>query len=219
MQHGKKYCAPAVEPDSNPVPAHPGVVRPGVMACGWILAVALAAGPLNATAQSGAPDANLTASAPETGPTSKQGIGIQLGFNSGYKKAMLTYETRPLWGYQFAPGRGKLSLSLELGVSYWKARHDDPDSMWQISAIPIMRWWPTQGFFLEAGVGPTLLNRTEFAGHDLSTQFQFGSYLGVGALINDRHHIGVHYSHYSNANIKKPNPGLNVIQFAYTYRF
>src|SRR5690606_25422345 len=84
-----------------------------------------------------------------------QGLGIQLGYNSDYRRAALVYESPSLWTHRFEGG-SKVNLDLELGVSYWDAKHGDPSSMWQLSAIPILRWWPTDAFFVEAGVGPTV---------------------------------------------------------------
>ncbi|MBB5215052.1 acyloxyacyl hydrolase [Parapusillimonas granuli] len=151
--------------------------------------------------------------------SSGSGLGIQLGFNSGYRKAMLAYETPALWSHRFSGDWGRVDLGVELGVAYWDARRDDPNSMWQLSAIPILRWWPADAFYVEAGVGPTVTSRTVFAGRELGTRFQFGSYLGAGFTVQDRHRIGLRYAHYSNANIKKPNMGLDILQLTYTYRF
>lgn len=147
------------------------------------------------------------------------GLGLQLGFNSDYRKATLAYETPALWSHRFSGDWGRLDLGVELGVSYWDSRREDPTSMWQLSAIPILRWWPGESVYLEAGVGPTIMSRSEFAGRELGTRFQFGSYLGAGFTIQDRHRIGIRYSHYSNASIKKPNMGLDIFQLTYTYRF
>lgn len=148
-----------------------------------------------------------------------QGVGLALGYNSDYEKLTLSYDTPTLWTHQFQNSESHIDLDLELGLSYWNARRGSPSSMWQVSAIPIIRWWPTAGFYIEGGVGPTVLSRSQFAGEDLSTRFQFGSYLGTGLLLNKRHRVGVRYAHYSNANIKKPNPGLDLIELNYTYRF
>lgn len=150
-------------------------------------------------------------------PVFKQGLALHLGYHSDYKKATLAYESPKIWTHQFQNGWGRLDLDVELGVSYWKA--DRSQSMWQLSAIPMLRWWPNEGVYLEIGSGPTVLSRSEFAGSDLGTHFQFGSHLGTGILINDAHRIGIRYSHYSNAGIKKPNPGLDVIGVAYSYQF
>jgi len=146
-------------------------------------------------------------------------MGLQLGYHSSYTKTTLAYETPKLWTHTFGQDWGRIDLTVEMGVSYWKARRDEPDTMWQLSAIPMLRWWPNDAVYLELGSGPTIANRSEFAGRDLSTRFQFGSHLGVGILIQKSHRLGIRYSHYSNAGIKKPNPGLDLLQVAYTYRF
>lgn len=160
--------------------------------------------------------------APTDGPTANtgtQGWGLRVGYNSDYRKIALVYETPTWWSYQSHNGWGRLDLGAELGVSYWKAEHRDPDSMWQLSAIPMLRWWPNETFYAEAGVGPTVLSRTRFAGKEFGSAFQFGDHVGLGMVINRAHRIGVRYSHFSNAGIKKPNPGLDVVQLTYTYQY
>src|SRR3546814_19293986 len=74
--------------------------------------------------------------------------------------------------------------------------------MWQLSATPMLRWWPAEFFYAEIGVGVTGLSRTHFAGRDLGSAFQFGNHAGVGVLINDAHRIGLRYSHFSTAGLK-----------------
>src|SRR5690606_2897393 len=116
-------------------------------------------------------------------------------------------------------GAGRIDLNAELGLAYWDARRGTPGSMWQLSAVPVIRWWPVDTVFLEAGVGPTVLSRSEFADHDLGTRFQFGSHFGVGMLIGNAHRIGLRYSHFSNAGLSKPNPGLDLLTLSYSYAF
>lgn len=147
-----------------------------------------------------------------------QGFSLQYGYNSKYQRFGLAYETSPLWSHAFE-NSGQLHLSLELGAGYWKADRHDPDSMWHISAVPMVRWWPADTYYLELGVGPSLLSRTNFAGKELSTRFQFTSHVGAGFVVNDVHRFGLRYTHVSNASIKTPNPGLDLIEASYTYRF
>lgn len=192
---------------------------PAGLLCSFFTAAAMF-GPSSILAQPvDAAGSNGSAGVETREPSSGQGLGLQLGFNSGYRKATLAYETPALWSHRFSGDWGRLDLGVELGISYWDSRHEDPTSMWQLSAIPILRWWPHDSVYLEAGVGPTVMSRSEFAGRELGTRFQFGSYLGAGFTIQDRHRIGVRYSHYSNASIKKPNMGLDIFQLTYTYRF
>jgi len=146
------------------------------------------------------------------------GWGLRVGYNSDYRKIGLMYETPTWWSHQSQNGWGRLDLGAELGVSYWKAEHGKPDSMWQLSATPMLRWWPSDAFYAEIGIGATVLSRTHFAGHDLSTAYQFGDHVGVGTVIG-AHRIGLRYSHFSNAGLKKPNPGLDLLQLTYTYQF
>ncbi|HWL28393.1 MAG TPA: hypothetical protein VNQ97_05750, partial [Burkholderiaceae bacterium] len=73
-------------------------------------------------------------------PSTSHGIGLRFGYNDDYRKITLTYETPTIWSYQSQSGWGRLDLGAELGVAYWTAQSGDPDSMWQLSATPMLRW-------------------------------------------------------------------------------
>ena len=73
--------------------------------------------------------------------------------------------------------------------------------------------------YLEAGVGVNRFSHTRFADKTISTQFQFGSHVGVGVNLSPGSRLGLRYSHYSNAAIKRPNDGLDVFQLTYTHAF
>ncbi len=150
------------------------------------------------------------------------GIGIHYGLGNRYSRLSLQYETPSLWTYSFGGSLGRVDLTPDIGVAYWRA-HDgqQPSSVWQLSAIPMFRWWlgEDQRFYVEAGVGPTVFNHTSFANKHYSTAFQFGDHIGMGYLLDRHSRIGVRFSHFSNADIKTPNPGMEVIQASYTYQF
>jgi len=150
--------------------------------------------------------------------TAGAGLGLQLGYHSDYQRASLVYETPSLWTHQFRNDWGKVDLQVALGVSYWHSTRYDATSMGQIGAIPVVRWWPNEYFFVEIGSGPTLFSRNKFANHRLSTHFQFGSRIGMG-MATKHGQVGIHYAHYSNANIRKPNPGLDLLEVMAIYRF
>ncbi|SAI35716.1 lipoprotein [Bordetella ansorpii] len=148
------------------------------------------------------------------------GLGIHYGVGDHYQRVTLQYETPSIWTVNFGGNWGRLDLTPEFGVSYWWAQGDrSPDHVWQANAIPMFRWWTSDRFFLEAGVGATVFSHTTFADKTISTAFQFGDHIGAGFLLNDNSRIGVRYSHFSNASIKRPNPGLNVLQLTYLYQF
>ena len=65
--------------------------------------------------------------------------------------------------------------------------------------------------FAEIGIGLHYLNHSRYGVKNLSTNFQFGDHFGIGCNLNRSGSIRISYrfQHYSNANIRKPNPGIN----------
>lgn len=124
-------------------------------------------------------------------------------------------ESRVLWRRRLGGSRARVELSMELGVSAWMPHKDrESGGMWQLSAVPVWRFWASDEspHFIELGVGPSLLSRKRFAGRQLSTHFQFADHIGLGRRIGEQNRLGLRLSHFSNASIKRPNPGLDVLQ-------
>ena len=151
------------------------------------------------------------------------GFGIHLGSGDRYSRFELQYETPSIWTQSFGGSLGRLDITPEVGLAYWHAHDGEPGpgSVWQLNLIPMFRWWlgSSQRFYVEAGVGPTVFNHVRFADKNYSTAFQFGDHIGMGYLLDKHSRIGLRYSHFSNADIKEPNPGFEVIQATYTYEF
>lgn len=160
----------------------------------------------------------------DTGPAVSQGMdfsgfGVRWGYNDRYQRFGLSYETRPWWVYN-TESWGQVTASTEVLAAGWRASGGrDPGSLWQLGVTPILRWWPTEYVYGEIGVGANVFSRTTFADRGLGSAFQFGSHIGVGMLLNERHRLGLRYIHYSNADIKSPNQGLDVFELTYTLRF
>ncbi|MFV0679721.1 acyloxyacyl hydrolase [Ottowia sp.] len=77
-------------------------------------------------------------------------------------------------------------------------------------------------FFVEAGIGMRLLSHVHVSpSHTMSTAFQFSDEIGTGLQFGreGRATLGVRYQHISNANIKKPNPGMDFFTVYFGYRF
>ncbi|RTZ45836.1 acyloxyacyl hydrolase [Candidimonas sp. SYP-B2681] len=148
------------------------------------------------------------------------GISVRAGVGEHYQRIELAWESPSLWRHQFSGGYGRLDLIAEVGAAYWKAKGSrSPSDSWQFSAIPILRWTLNERYYIEAGVGPTAFTRTRFADKVISTAFQFGDHIGVGAYLSNTSRLGLRFSHFSNASIEKSNPGLNIVQLTYTYRY
>jgi lipid A 3-O-deacylase len=153
-------------------------------------------------------------------PGANGGIGLNVGMGSKYNRANLNYETAPFWRYQFGGNWGRLEATGEFGAAYWWAHSNrTPATVWQFIATPMLRWWVNDRFYIEGGVGPSLFTHTQFAGETISTAFQFADQIGLGFQLTQNSRLGLRYSHFSNANIKRPNPGLDVTQVTYTYQF
>jgi lipid A 3-O-deacylase len=148
------------------------------------------------------------------------GVGVHYGVGEHYTRAELLYETPSTELYRFDGNWGRIELNGELGAAYWSASGSrDPSHVWQFNAIPMFRWWMSERFYVEAGVGATAFTSTSFADKKIGSSFQFGDHLGVGFLVTPNNRLGIRYSHFSNAGIKRPNPGLDVVQVTYSYQF
>ena len=89
----------------------------------------------------------------------------------------------------------------------------------------MLRLYPAglgHGWFAEASIGPNWIApvyRNE--ARMFSTSFNFGDRIAVGRRFgeNDAREIFVGFEHFSNASIKKPNPGQNFVQMRYAGHF
>ncbi len=92
--------------------------------------------------------------------------------------------------------------------------HRDSDKghqdLYQISAVPMLRYrLGSSSWYVEGGIGVSLFSHTQIGGRRISTAFQFSDNLGFGMQINRSLSIAYRFSHFSNASIRKPNPGIN----------
>jgi lipid A 3-O-deacylase len=111
---------------------------------------------------------------------------------------------------------GRSTTHLQLGGSLWRV----PDirgtnRRFDLNATPVWRSMNSWGY-VEAGIGGYLLSKTiNSPEHRLPSSFQFGSHLGVGVRLGEGT-IGVALQHLSNAGLKQPNGGIDLILVQYT---
>jgi lipid A 3-O-deacylase len=130
------------------------------------------------------------------------------------------------WHRDFVIGR--LSGYWEASFGRWNS-DDGPDggSAWvtQIGVTPVLRLYPHSWggrWFVEGGIGGNFLlpiYRSE--SKRFSTAFNFGDHLAIGRRFGhgDRHELALRIQHFSNAGIRKPNPGEDFLQLRYSRRF
>lgn len=122
---------------------------------------------------------------------------------------------------------GALTSYWDLFISQWHAPALGSGSRnyTQLGAIYTWRYrfgGGSSAWFAEGGVGGTVMDHLyKTPDRTFSTAFQFTEVLGVGRSFgeNGRHELTLRLQHFSNAGIKKPNPGENFVRLRYTYHF
>ncbi len=129
----------------------------------------------------------------------------------------LAYRTAPLWQTQWMRRPVTLGLEYSLGLVH-SSTEPYARNLFHIGATPVVRWWITPATGVELGIGANLFSGTHIAGKQISTAFQFGDTVGVVHRLQGRPwRLGLRFIHYSNADIKRPNPGQNYLQLHIGY--
>lgn len=119
--------------------------------------------------------------------------------------------------YSLAQWQPGLSLRLAGGVLLLPG--DEGDDNAALIVTPAFRYTfadtATQPF-VEAGVGGALFLDTRYEGRNLSTAFQFEDRIAAGLHVG-RGEVALAFTHYSNADIKKPNNGLDMVTLGYRH--
>jgi len=155
-----------------------------------------------------------------------QGLDLALAAGTGShrvdKLALVLGWTRPEPLWQGTTWRLRLRHEAELAT--WRVP-GAPDVQ-ELGYSPVLRLErPLAGsstrFFVEGSIGVRLLSGTHVGEHSLSTAFQFSDQLGLGWQwgAQGRHTLGLRLQHISNADIKRPNPGMNFWQLVYRHKF
>jgi lipid A 3-O-deacylase len=135
--------------------------------------------------------------------------------------------TRP-WRWHRAFAAGRASGHWEASFGGWSSElgGGERSNAWvtQLGLTPVLRWhpraWGERGF-IEAGIGANLLLPI-YRSRDkrFSTAFNFGDHLAVGWHVGDRrqHELSLRLQHFSNAGIRRPNPGEDFVQLRWAWR-
>jgi len=147
------------------------------------------------------------------------GAFLQLGVAEGTDAATAGLTWR--WHRQWTLGPGAVSGYWAAAISGWRYAAADGaghSSLGQVSFTPVVRYTPAGGaanWFIEGGIGATYTNRVYATeGRTFSTRFNFGDQIAIGAVFGAarEYEVSLRYEHYSNADLKLPNPGQNFIQ-------
>jgi hypothetical protein len=105
--------------------------------------------------------------------------------------------------------------------------NSDNSDLVDISLTPVFRYQRDANLssgvtpYMEAGTGPHLISNTRLGFQKYSTAFQFGTLLGFGLGFgeNGQYEVAYRFQHISNADIKKPNDGINLHLLRLGYSF
>lgn len=150
-------------------------------------------------------------------------VYVQAGTGRGTHTSVAGATWSWRWQRDFAGGR--LDGYWEASFGRWSTEQGEGDSsalITQMGITPVLRW--TTGaapgaWFVEGGIGGNvILPLYRSRDKRFSTAFNFGDHLAVGRRFGDeyRHEWSLRLQHFSNAGIKRPNPGADFVQLRYT---
>ncbi len=120
----------------------------------------------------------------------------------------------------FESDYGRLSGYYEASVSYWEK---EGVKVGVVAFSPVFAYYfgskdNSIQPYVEAGIGVAYISKTKIKGRDMASNFQFEDRVGLG-IKTGAYDFNVRYMHYSNAGLKKPNDGIDIIMFTLAYRF
>jgi hypothetical protein len=105
-------------------------------------------------------------------------------------------------------------LNVELGLI-----HTPGKVVGVVSAGPVWRFpVGSSRFHVDLRVAPTLISADEFGDSEMGGHFHVTSSLSIGTSIGEARRFRIHleFAHTSNADLDKPNPGLDMIGIRFT---
>ena len=146
-------------------------------------------------------------------------LGGLAGSLDGYHSIALSYQTAPFWQGELAAHPLDVSLEYSLGMVRAASGQSNRDLL-HVGVTPFARWWFASNTGVELGVGANVFSGTHLGDKNISTTFQFGSSVGLfHRLQGTPWLLGLRLTHYSNADIKQPNPGQDYVQLRASYFF
>lgn len=108
---------------------------------------------------------------------------------------------------------GYLSGYFELSYNKWE--HSTGGDINGVALSPVFVYWFGDKDnliqpYIEGGIGATYIDEYYIADRNLSSNFQFEDRIGAGVRIGF-FDINARYMHYSNASLKQPNHGIDIV--------
>jgi len=166
----------------------------------------------------------LTGSLLAAAPAHAEGYEVQMRYgNAGtnYDAAGISLRLPSWWSAKPDGWTATLSPKLELT----RFRYDGSQGTQHLNeagALGLFRFERASGAirpYAEAGLGIAAFSRDNLGNKDFSTHFQFTEQLALGVRFAEHWTVAVGYTHYSNADIKTPNDGIDMYQASLGFAF
>jgi len=143
---------------------------------------------------------------------------VLLGVDGDNRDGTVSYLSEPVWIPDF--GASKLDVHWEVDAGRTTALGSASNAdLWHVALVPKVRFRLSAQTAVELGIGPSLFSGTRLGDKRFSTAFQFADVISLIHDIAGTHwSVGVGFSHYSNADIKQPNPGQDYVQLIIRHR-
>ena len=152
-------------------------------------------------------------------------IAIEAGHGDATDMEQLSY-VHPWDSQWFTDGNWYLTGYWEASIGRLRSSATGGQDIWDFGLTPVFRFRnrASSGIrpYFEAAIGAHILDHTHVdKSRDLGSAFQFGDHLGAGMLFGERGQfdLGYRFQHVSNADIKRPNDGINFQQIRFAWQF
>jgi hypothetical protein len=117
---------------------------------------------------------------------------------------------------------GSPKLYFEGAVNVWRNSNNADDKLTALTLSPVFQWHLTgaeRPLYLEAGIGVSALDGTTLGDRKLSIHFQFEDRLALSWQYspNSKARLTLGYTHYSQADLSRPNDGLDFFNLTWSY--
>ncbi len=153
------------------------------------------------------------------------GFGLELGRGSDSTDEVRIHAK---WNWDkkwFTDGAWYLTGYWEVSLGRWQGSGDGSEDLWDVGITPVFRMQAKDrqsAFYLEGAVGAHLLSATRInKQRNFGSGFNFGDHVGFGATFGEkgRYDLGYRLQHLSNAELSRPNDGIDFHQVRLTYNY
>ncbi|MGR4070464.1 acyloxyacyl hydrolase [Halomonas sp. LR3S48] len=108
----------------------------------------------------------------------------------------------------------QLDLRLATGLLLLEGDESDENAAWLLTPMLRYTFAGKREVYLEGGIGAAVFLDARIGSRDLSTAFQFQDRIALGGRVGPGE-LSLEFTHYSNAGIKDPNEGIEVLALGY----